>query len=74
MAKWTIKKMLNLLDNTAKAKYTGSKKQLIKGNKKLELRRAKDVKNIEDMLENLLRAMNIRYVRKYKRMYKMLIK
>ena len=67
---WTYGEIFDLLKNTATATHIGDDQMEIKGNPVLEDQRAKMVKQIEDMLVDVLSKDNITYVRQYEDLYK----
>jgi len=67
---WTYGEVFDILKNTATATHVGDDQMEIKGNPVLEDLRAKRVKQIEDMLVDMLSRDGIEYVREYEYMYK----
>lgn len=67
---WTYGEIFDLLKNTATATHVGDDQMEIKGNEVLEYQRAKMVKQLEDMLVDVLSKDGIEYIREYENMYK----
>lgn len=70
MGKMTYGEIFDLLKNVATATHVGNDQMEIKGNTILEEQRSKRVKELEDMISDLLSKDGITYVRQYEAMYK----
>lgn len=65
----TYLEIINQLDKIAVATHVGKDKLLIKGTPHLELERATLVKNIEDMIVDMMGRDGVIYERQYESMY-----
>jgi hypothetical protein len=61
----TIRDLVNLLEEVANSTHVGKGDQQIEGNVELESKKKEHIREIEDILEDIVKSHGISYKRKY---------